>query len=219
MTGKGSCPESALSLERSCRPEREASMRASSAIMPEPEGGLELSETVPIAVAATSDEKGSAASSSAASASAATSSATTGPGAAVEGLLVGETTDAAAPRSFLALLCVVWWQVVYYVTKYRPPDRAKLAEIAAVNADIQDVVHQNDNVAKTFTQRVLNEVMRVRHPCELQRLWWDRVLTVILLYSLMSIPVRACLEISAVPFEWDWCVDGFFLLFHVLLYH
>ena len=116
--------------------------------------------------------------------------------------------NAMGPKlSFAALLALALWWFVHAVSGYRPPDRAKLAEIAAINADIKARVEQDTPVSKSFTAHFLHEICRIRHPCEPFRLWWDRVLTVILLYSLMSIPVRACLEVGAVPLAWDWWLD------------
>ena len=125
--------------------------------------------------------------------------------------------NATAPKqSFAVLLALGFWWFVHAVSGYKPPDKAKLAEISAVNDDIKALVEQDKPVSKSFTAHFLHELCRIRHPCEPFRLWWDRVLTVVLLYSLMSIPVRACLEVGAVPFAWDWwfdlAVDFYFLI-------
>ena len=60
---------------------------------------------------------------------------------------------------------------------------------------------------RTCKDVVTHEVLRVRHPCEVQRMYWDKVLGAILVYSLMSIPLRVCLSMPAAVYSPFWIVD------------
>ena len=59
----------------------------------------------------------------------------------------------------------------------------------------------------TMKQTLIHHMMRIYHPCEPVRMLWDKVLMVILLYSLMSIPVSVSLNVSAVPLTARWWFD------------
>ena len=58
-------------------------------------------------------------------------------------------------------------------------------------------------------EALASEVFRIRHPCEVQRMWWDKILSVILIYSLMSIPLRVCFMWPATLWSFWWLVDLF----------
>jgi hypothetical protein len=90
--------------------------------------------------------------------------------------------------------------------------------------DFQEFLHGyhilTETQHRTCRDVVMHEVLRVRHPCEVQRMYWDKVLGAILVYSLMSIPLRVCLSLPAAVYSPFWIIDllvDFYFLLDIAL--
>ena len=59
----------------------------------------------------------------------------------------------------------------------------------------------------THAAKCKYELTRMLHPCEPFKQQWDRVLAAVLIYSLLIIPYRTCLNLPAAAFSVMWWID------------
>jgi hypothetical protein len=88
-----------------------------------------------------------------------------------------------------------------------PPDPSILASRKEIFAGIETRIAADSTASNSVKDKLYTAVTRIYHPCEPVRMWWDKVLMVILLYSLMSIPVSVCLNVSPAPGSARWLFD------------
>jgi hypothetical protein len=86
-------------------------------------------------------------------------------------------------------------------------DPAMLEARKEVFAGLETRLALDSAASNTCMDRIRHQALHIYHPCEPVRMWWDKALMVILLYSLMSIPVAVCLNVAAEPGSWRWIFD------------